>query len=88
MKKVHDCVMKEKNRSILERFPEKIHTLTLLMGEDPEFLSVCEDYEACIEALRYWARSNEPEAATRINEYNTLVRELEEEITQVVAARS
>jgi hypothetical protein len=80
--------MKEKNQSILERFPEKIQTLTLLMGEDPEFLSVCEDYEVCIEALRYWARSDELEAATRINEYNTLVRELEEEIIGVVAARS
>ena len=80
--------MNEKNLNILERFPEKIHTLTLLMAEDPEFLAVCEDYDACIEALRYWAQSSEPEAATRINEYNTLVRELEEEIVQVVAARS
>ena len=80
--------MNEKNLNILERFPEKIHTLTLLMAEDPEFLAVCEDYDACIEALRYWAQSNEPEAATRINEYNTLVRELEEEIVQVVTARS
>jgi len=80
--------MNEKNLNILERFPEKIHTLTLLMAEDPEFLAVCEDYDACIEALHYWEQSNEPEAATRINEYNTLVRELEEEIIQVVEARS
>ena len=80
--------MNEKNLNILNRFPEKIHALTLLMAEDPEFLAVCEDYDACIEALRYWVQSSEPEAATRINEYNTLVRELEEEIVQVVAARS
>ena len=80
--------MNEKNAHILKRFPEKIHTLTVLMAEDPEFLAVCEDYEACVEALRYWAQSNEPEAATRINEYNTFVRELEEEIIRVVAARS
>ena len=79
--------MNEKNPNILERFPEKIHTLTLLMVENPEFLAVCEDYDACIEALQYWEQSNELEAATRINEYNTLVRELEEEIVQV-AARS
>ena len=76
--------MTEKNLNILKRFPEKIHTLTLLMAEDPEFLAVCEDYDACIEALRYWAQSDEPEAATRINEYNTLVRELEEEIVLVL----
>ena len=80
--------MNEKNHCILKRFPEKSHTLALLMAEDPEFLAVCEDYDACIEALRYWAQSNEPEAASRINEYRTLVQELEAEIIQVVAARS
>ena len=57
------------------------------MVENPEFLAACEDYDACIEALQYWEQSNEPESATRINEYNTLVRELEEEILKV-AARS
>ena len=62
--------------------------MTLLMAEDPEFLAVCEDYDACVEALCYWTRSSDPEGATRIDEYNTLVRELEEEIIQVVAARS
>lgn len=80
--------MNQKNHSILKRFPEKSHTLTLVMAEDPEFLALCEDYDACIEARRYWARSNEPEAAARINEYKALVRELEEEIIQVVEARS
>jgi len=80
--------MNEKTHNILERFPEKIHTLTLLMAEDPEFLAICEDYEECVKALRYWVHSNEPEAATRINEYNSLVRELEEEIVRVVEARS
>jgi len=80
--------MKENNHSILERFPKKIHTLTLLMAADPEFLNICEDYEACVKAMRYWARSKEPEAAARINEYNALVRELEEEIIRLVAARS
>jgi hypothetical protein len=62
--------------------------MALLMAEDPEFLAMCEDYDACIEALRYWAQSNEPQASTRMNEYNTLVRELEEEILQVVEARA
>jgi hypothetical protein len=58
------------------------------MGEDPEFLAVCEDYDACIEALRYWDRSNEPEAETRVTEYHALVEELEKEIVEAVAARS
>jgi hypothetical protein len=52
------------------------------MAEDPEFLALCEDYDACVNALRYWTRSKEPEAKTRVNEYRALVRDLEEEITQ------
>lgn len=79
--------MKDKSICIIKRFPEKSHALTLLMAEDPEFLAICEDYEACVAALSYWTQSSEPEAVTRIDEYNTLVRELEEEIIQVVAAR-
>ena len=62
--------------------------MSLLMSEDPEFLAVCEDYDACVEALRYWAQSNESEAASRIHEYSALVQELEVEIIQVVEERS
>lgn len=80
--------MNEENANILKRFPEKIHTLTVLMAENPEFLAVCEDYEACVEALRYWAQSNEPEAEARTQEYRALVQELEAEIIQAVEARS
>ena len=80
--------MNEENANVLKRFPEKIHTLTLLMAENPEFLAVCEDYEACVEALRYWAQSNEPEAEARTQEYRALVQELEAEIIQAVEARS
>lgn len=56
------------------------------MAEDPEFLTLCEDYDACVEALRYWTQSKEPEAKTRVNEYRGLVRELQEEITQALVA--
>ena len=80
--------MNEKNLNILERFPEKSDSLALLIAEDPEFRAACEDYDACINALRYWSESKEPEAEIRMNEYNTLVRELEEEIIQVVEAHS
>jgi len=52
------------------------------MAEDPEFLALCEDYDACVDALGYWVKSEEPEAKTRINEYRALVRDLEEEIIQ------
>lgn len=70
---------------ILERFPEmKLH-IELLIEEDSDFLALCEDYNICIEALRYWEQSREPEAETRVNEYRTLVQELDEEIAQTLA---
>ena len=78
--------MNEKAHHIRERFPDKSHIIDLLMAEDSEFLTVCEDYDVCVYALRYWAKSKAPEAETRVNEYRTLIEELEEEITQVLVA--
>ena len=72
--------MTDKARAILEQFPEKSHSITHLMDEDPEFLALCEDYDISVKALRHWEKSKEPEAETRVNEYRTLVQELEGEI--------
>jgi len=54
------------------------------MAQDPEFLDLCEDYDACVDALRYWAASKGPEAEKRVIEYHTLIKELEEEISHVI----
>jgi hypothetical protein len=56
------------------------------MAEDPEFSTLCEDYDACVKALRYWTESKVPEAEARVNEYRTIIKELEEEITQALVA--
>ena len=77
--------MSNKHRRILKQFPEKSHTISRLIEEDSEFLAMCEDYGACVEALQHWEQSTEPEAKTRVNEYRTLVRDLEEEIVQALA---
>ena len=74
--------MDDKTRHIREQFSDKKPSIDLLMAEDPEFLALCEDYDACVNALRYWTQSKDPEAETRVNEYRALVRDLEEEITQ------
>jgi hypothetical protein len=76
--------MDEKNHPILERFPEKSHDLALLIAEDPEFRAVCEDYDACINALRYWSECKEPEAEIRVSEYRTLIEELEKEVAEAL----
>jgi hypothetical protein len=56
------------------------------MAEDPEFLSMCQDYDACVNALNYWIQSKTPEVQARVNEYRALIRELEAEIIQVLKA--
>ena len=78
--------MNDKACHIRERFPDKNHAIDLLIAEDPEFRTICEDYDVCINALKYWTQSKEPEAETRVNEYRTLVQELEEEVTQAFVA--
>ena len=76
--------MNDKARHIRERFPDKKHSIDLRIAEDPEFLTLCEDHDACVDALRYWAKSKEPEAETRVDEYRALVGELQEEIAQAL----
>ena len=74
--------MNDKTRHIRERFPDKCPIIDLLMADDPEFVSLSEDYDACVNALRYWAQSNAPESESRVIEYHTLIKELEGEISQ------
>jgi putative NADH-flavin reductase len=76
--------LNDKAHHIRERFPNKSHIIDLLILEDAEFVALCEDYDACVDALHYWAKSKASEAETRVNEYRTLIEELEEEITQVL----
>ena len=78
--------MNDKAHHIRERFPDKSHIIDLLILEDAEFLALCEDYDACVDALGYWTRSKEPEAETRVNEYRDLIRELEKEVTEALEA--
>jgi len=77
-------IMNDKIRYILKRLPDKSHMIDLLMAKDPEFVALCEDFNDCVNALRYWGRSKAPEAETRVKEYRTLIEELEEEINQAL----
>ena len=56
------------------------------MAQDPEFLTLCEDHDDCVDAMRYWTQSKAPEAETKVNEYRDLVQELEKEVTEALEA--
>jgi hypothetical protein len=52
------------------------------MAKDPEFLALCEEYDLCVDTLRHWTESKEPEAEIRVNEYRTIAQGLEEEVVE------
>ena len=78
--------MNEMAHHIRERFPDKKQSIDRLMPEDPDFADLCEDYDVCVNALRYWSKSNEPEADIRVNEYRTLAQQIEDEVTECLTA--
>ena len=79
--------MTAKPRHVLEQFVEMKDNIKILMKKDQEFLSLCEDYDVSIEALKHWEQSKDLEAKTRVKEYRTLVQELEEEIRAALEPR-
>ena len=77
--------MKNKAYYIRKKFPDKCNILDFLLSVDPDFLSLCEDYDACIKALHYWCSSTAPEAELRVNEYKRLILELQDEIEHILS---
>jgi len=69
---------------IRKRFSDQKFSIDQLMAIDSEFLSLCDDYDACINALQYWTKSKEPEAENMIDEFRNIVRELEEEVIEAL----
>jgi len=68
--------------SVMKRFPDHKDAVKKLFAESESFQTVCEDYRRCAEALRHWNRSTSEEAPARREEYEALLRGLEEEILQ------
>ena len=69
---------------IFMQFPDESHQLTYWMAMDPDFYDLCQDFEACIEALHYWSASNDPHAGVRSDEYRNILTELKQEIVKVL----
>jgi len=69
---------------LFDRFPERKETIKALFKNNESFRTLCEDYRRCGETLDHWNRSLDEDALLRMREYETLLRELEEEILQNV----
>jgi hypothetical protein len=69
---------------IREQLPDQQDSIDRLAGKDGEFLVLCDDFDACVDALQYWASSEEPGAQARVSEYRDLIGALFEEITHIL----
>jgi hypothetical protein len=69
---------------IRETLPDQVDSIDLLVSADSEFHAMCDDYDTCVDALRYWAGSAEPDANKKVNEYRELIGALYEEITRIL----
>ncbi|TVL99764.1 MAG: hypothetical protein CV087_16635 [Candidatus Brocadia sp. WS118] len=65
---------------ILKRFRKHSEKIQCLFNENDSFRSLCEDYQVCAKALKYWSHSRSSKAPTRREEYSVLLQELEEEV--------
>ncbi len=71
---------------VTERFPNRKKLFHQLHAFDEAFQSLCENYQQCSEALRFWSASSSENAPERKREYGELLHELEIEILQYCPA--
>lgn len=67
---------------VLEQFPARAGEIKRLYKASQDFQTVCDDYRQCAEALRHWHQSHGKEARIRRQEYEQLLHELTDEISQ------
>ncbi len=65
---------------LIRRFPNYKDAIEHLAKTDDQFLTLCEDYQKCKEALSYWTDSTLEHAKKISDEYISLLQELENEI--------
>ena len=69
--------------SVLERFPDHSHLIVQLYREDEDFRELCDHFAECRDVLSNLYTSTDADPK-RIEEYQTLTNELEQEIRKTV----
>ncbi len=67
---------------VMKKIPDRKDALRQMYRASKSFQSICQNYQKCSEALRYWAESEDENAPDREIEYSALLQELELEITK------
>jgi len=65
---------------VIKRFPDRKGPILKLYQTNTSFQGMCEDYQACTDALTRWNKMESSEAVVRRKEYGGLIQSLESEI--------
>ena len=78
--------MKNETYHTEQRFYHRVNELHQLMKNDPEILGRCVDYDICIHACQYWQNEGTSISGKRVQEYQEIADELEDEINDRLTA--
>jgi hypothetical protein len=71
--------------ALARRFPQHASKIRQLQARDPDFRSICDDYDDAQRALKYWEGAAQV-APGRVAEYREILAELEAEALEILEA--
>jgi hypothetical protein len=71
--------------TLARRFPQHASNICRLRARDPDFRSICDDYDAARRALKHWEAAGQA-APERVAEYRQMLTELEAEALAILQA--
>lgn len=71
---------------VIERFPERMQIVRRLYLRDEKFRAICEDFALSIQALRRFEQRPDAQFRPEVEDYRTVLRELEKELADYMAA--
>ena len=71
--------------ALARRLPQHASTIRRLQARDPDFRSICDDYDDARRALQHWEAAGQA-APERVEEYRQILKELEAEALAILEA--
>ena len=69
--------------TLARRFPQYASKIRRLRARDPDFRSICDDYDDARRALKHWEAAGQA-APERAAEYREILKELEDEVLAIL----
>jgi hypothetical protein len=75
--------MSDEVEALARRFPQHASTIRRLQARNPDFRSICDDYDDAQRALKHWEAAGQA-APERVAEYRQILTELEAEALAIL----